>query len=133
MTMTPERWQEIEDILDEVMPLETDQRAARLDRLCHDDATLRSQVEEMMGFCEQVQAGAFLENPPHLAAQDLLGSILDEDDGVDLRAGTRVGPYTIVAPLGQLVANDNIMPATADIAPNKPAINIMTHNRLLNR
>ena len=100
MTMTPERWQQIEDILDEVMPLDTQQRAAQLDRLCHDDATLRSQVEEMMGYCEQVQADAFLEDPPHLAAQDLLGSILTEESGVALNAGTSVGPYTIIALLG---------------------------------
>ena len=98
--MTPERWQQIEDILDEVMPLDTQQRAVQLDRLCHDDATLRSQVEEMMGYCEQVQADAFLEDPPRLAAQDLLGSILAEEPGIDLNAGTSVGPYTIIEPLG---------------------------------
>ncbi len=99
-TMTPERWQQIENILDEVMPLATEERAARISRLCRGDAALRSEVEEMMGFCDQVQAESFLEAPPHLAAQDLLGSVLAEPRVEDLSVGTSIGPYTIVEHLG---------------------------------
>ena len=66
--MTSERWQEIEDILDQVMPRPPGERTAQLDRLCGEDATLRGEVEEMLVYCDQAQAESFLEKSPLLAA-----------------------------------------------------------------
>ena len=99
--MTSERWQQIEDILDQVMPRPPGERTAQLDRLCGEDATLRGEVEEMLVYCDQAQAESFLEKSPLLAAQALdLDSILTEEADADLEAGMMVGPYRIVEPLG---------------------------------
>jgi len=99
--MTAERWQQIEDILDEVMALAEAERAARIEQLCAGDTALYSQVEEMVGYCAQAQAESFLESPPHLEAQDLLrDALLEEPPSPHLEAGTRVGSYAVVGVLG---------------------------------
>ena len=99
--MTPKRWQEIEDILDQVMPRPPEERTAQLDRLCGEDATLRGQVEEMLIYCDQAQEEAFLEKSPLADAQNLvLGSILAEEPETGLKAGDSVGSYQIVFRVG---------------------------------
>ncbi len=95
--MTPKRWQEIEDILDRVMPRPPEERTAQLDRLCGEDATLRGQVEEMLIYCDQAQEEAFLEKSPLEDAPNLvLGSILTVEPEVGLQAGDSVESYRIV-------------------------------------
>ncbi|MCI0461473.1 MAG: protein kinase [Gemmataceae bacterium] len=70
------------------------QRAAYLDSACGGDTALRAQVEALLR--AHAQAGSLLEQPLfHSAPPGAGGSPTPE------RPGTTVGPYTLLAPLGQ--------------------------------
>jgi eukaryotic-like serine/threonine-protein kinase len=60
--MTPERWQQIRDLLDRAMQLGLEQRAALLDRSCDSDPSLRQEVESLLASGDEVSS-SFLELP----------------------------------------------------------------------
>ena len=83
--MTPERWQEIKEILHAAMQVEPTQRSAYLDRACSSDPSLRQEVESLLVANEKVRS-SFLESPPL--------------QGESFGKGTKLGPYEIVSSIG---------------------------------
>ena len=49
--MTPERWRQVDRVLQEAMALEAEPRAAYLDEACAGDEPLRQEVEALLAFC----------------------------------------------------------------------------------
>jgi serine/threonine protein kinase/Tol biopolymer transport system component len=82
--MTPERWQQIRDVLEQALSLAADQRHALLDRACASDSDLRKEVETLLASSDDVRS-SFLESlPPRVA----------------LTPGARLGEYQIKSMLG---------------------------------
>jgi serine/threonine protein kinase/Tol biopolymer transport system component len=82
--MTPERWQQIQDVLEEALQLAPDQRPAFLDQACSSDQSLRQEVETLLGSSSDVRS-SFLQ-PSTLR--------------VTLTPGTKLGEYEVKALLG---------------------------------
>jgi serine/threonine protein kinase/Flp pilus assembly protein TadD len=82
--MTGERWQEIKNVLEVVLPMDSEERRAYLDHACASDQSLRHEVESLLAADKQAQTN-FLQSPP-LA--------------VRLEKGTRLGDYEIQSLLG---------------------------------
>jgi serine/threonine protein kinase/tetratricopeptide (TPR) repeat protein len=93
---TPERWAEIERLLDGALELAPEDRAEWLGRMCADDPGLRADVERLLEACDA--AGPFLEEPAPVAAAALVTSV---DMGAVLEPGDRVGSYEIVREIGR--------------------------------
>src|SRR5215470_10472053 len=89
--MTPERWKQVDQLLQEALELEPAERAAFLDRACGDDHELRREVESLIGF--HGRAETFIETPPAEMAAALLRS-------KETRAGQTIGHYEIVREIG---------------------------------
>jgi len=82
--MTPERWQQIRDVLAQALEVAPTQRAAVLDQACSSDHSLRQQVESLLSSSDDVQS-SFLESRPQR---------------MSLPSGTRLGDYEIQSMLG---------------------------------
>ncbi|HTG84156.1 MAG TPA: protein kinase [Gemmatimonadales bacterium] len=93
---TPERWAEIERLLDGALELASEERAEWLGRMCAEDPGLRAEVERLLEACDA--AGPFLEEPAPVAAAALVTRV---DVGDVLEPGDRVGSYEIVRELGR--------------------------------
>ena len=89
--MTPERWQKIDQLLDDVLELESGARAGFLDKACTADSQLRLEVESLLAASEQ--SGNFIESP-FLSAADL-----KDDDSISL-AGQSLGSYRLLREIG---------------------------------
>ena len=89
--MTPERWQKIDRILDDVLELEACERAGFLDETCADDSELRSEVESLLAASEQ--AGNFIESP------FLSASGAGDGDSISM-SGQLLGPYRLLREIG---------------------------------
>jgi hypothetical protein len=61
--MTPERWQQIRDVLEKAQELEPTQRSAFLDRACSSDRSLRQEVEALLA-CSDEARSSFLQSAP---------------------------------------------------------------------
>ena len=59
--MTPERWQQIRDLLEQALELAPEQRAALLDRSCVSDPSLRQEVEVLLAASDDVRS-SFLQS-----------------------------------------------------------------------
>ncbi len=81
--MTAEEWQRVRELLEAALELPLEDRASFLDQACAAEPELRSQVDSLLA-CEDVES--FLEDPP--------------EGRMALSAGTRLGPYEILAPIG---------------------------------
>jgi serine/threonine protein kinase len=91
--MTPERWQQIEEVLQTALDRPPGDRASFLEHACAGDSDLRSETDSLIDALEQ--AGDFIEEPA--IAQDshvLIGNVLED------KVGHEIGPYTIVERLG---------------------------------
>ena len=91
--MTPERWKEVEDVLQGALDRPPQERASFLDQACAGDDELKKEASSLIGAYDE--AGDFIEQPA--IAQDarlLVGNDPSNDIGRD------VGPYTIVERLG---------------------------------
>ena len=70
--MTPERYQQIDQIFQAALALEPDQRAAYLDKVCSGDETLRTEVESLI---TSDRGGlSFIDEPAFEMAARLLAS-----------------------------------------------------------
>jgi len=88
--VTPERWEQIKDVMHGALDLEEPERAAYLDKACLNDAPLREEVESLLA--AHTDAGDFLDEPaalPELPAGD------------SLPPGTRLGIYQILQLVGE--------------------------------
>ena len=83
--MTPERWQQIREVLEKALELAPEQRSAYLNRACSADSSLRQEVETLLASSDGVRS-SFLGSPPQ--------------PRVALAAGTKLGEYEIKSMLG---------------------------------
>jgi non-specific serine/threonine protein kinase/serine/threonine-protein kinase len=86
--MTSERWGEVKTVLAGVLETDPRDRTATLDRLCHDDADLRREVEALLSYEDKAEA--------------LLNTVVAP--GASLRAETpapqTIGAYRVLRELG---------------------------------
>lgn len=92
--MNTERWEQINQLWDDALDVEPDERAAFLDKACAGDQALRREVESLLAAHQQ--AGSFIEALPFEVAADLLAfgraqSII----------GQRIGPYKVMSKIGR--------------------------------
>src|SRR5262249_43175585 len=90
--MTPERWKQVDQLLQEALEREPAERAAFLDQACGDDHELRREVESLIGFHERAET--FIETPPAEMAADLLAA-------KESRVGQTIGHYEIIREIGR--------------------------------
>jgi serine/threonine protein kinase/Tol biopolymer transport system component len=91
--MTPERWQQIEPILQGALDLAPEYRSAFLDRACAGDESLRREVEGFIASDEQ--AGSFIESTAMAASARALA-----EEAPESMAGKSIGHYRILQQLG---------------------------------
>lgn len=90
------RWQQIDSLLDAVLDLEPEQRAAYLDQACPDDPELRAEAARLLRACES--AADFLEEPAAEFAASLMSG---DDDHPVADAPERIGPFRILREAGR--------------------------------
>jgi serine/threonine protein kinase len=91
--MKPERWDEIDRVLQSVLERVPEQRRAFVDEVCAGDEQLRRDVLSVLDSYER--AGSFMERP----AVEEGAQVLEETEG--LSDGDFVGQYRIIRPLGR--------------------------------
>jgi len=94
--MTPERWQQVKQALQEALLRAPADRAAFLAQVGQDDADLAREVGSLLAADEE--AGSFIIEPA-LAKGDA-SSVLDRYLGTPKWAGRRLGPYLLLRELG---------------------------------
>jgi eukaryotic-like serine/threonine-protein kinase len=72
--MTPERWNQVKDLLDQALSRETEERGAFLDAACASDSELRAEVQSLLSEQDLIHSG-FLQLPPVL--EQVSGSGID--------------------------------------------------------
>jgi Tol biopolymer transport system component len=82
--MTPERWQQIREVLEKALELAPEQRSAFLGRACASDTSLRQEVATLLASNVDVRS-SFLQSPPAR---------------LTLLPGTKLGDYEIKSVLG---------------------------------
>jgi serine/threonine-protein kinase len=91
--MKPERWKQVDELLEAALDCPAAERATFLDRACAGDEGLRRELESLL--ISDEQAGAFIESPPARMAADLLS-----ESQAKPGKGERIAHYEILAPLG---------------------------------
>src|SRR5271170_1722921 len=83
--MTPERWQQIHDVLEKALELAPEERSAFLNQACSSDPSLRQEVDTLLA-----------------SSDDVRSSFLAQFSGprVTLTAGTKLGEYEVKSLLG---------------------------------
>src|SRR5262249_25771973 len=89
--MTPERWNQVDQLLQDAMEREPAERAAFLAEACGGDDELRLEVESLLIWGERAES--FFETPPADVAADWLAA-------KESRAGQMIGHYRIERRLG---------------------------------
>jgi len=84
--MTPERWQQIQDVLEKALELASEQRSAYLNQACSSDPSLRQEVETLLASSDGVRS-SFLQPSP-------------STQRVSLTSGTKLGEYEVKSMLG---------------------------------
>jgi hypothetical protein len=92
--MTPERWQQVCDLLEQALELAPQQRPALLDRACDSDSSLRQEVEVLLASSDYVRT-SFLQGPPLQGTP----SLSPESDATRL-TGQTISHYRIIEKLG---------------------------------
>ena len=82
--MTPERWQQIRDVLEKALELTPEQRSAFLDGACLSDPSLRQEVEALLASSDDARS-SFLQSCPLR---------------VTITPGTKLGDYEVKSLLG---------------------------------
>jgi eukaryotic-like serine/threonine-protein kinase len=90
--MTPERWKQIDQLLQGALEREPAERATYLDQACGGADELRREIESLIGF--HARAEAFIETPPAVMAAALLAE-------KEWRAGQTIGRYEIIREIGR--------------------------------
>ena len=88
-----DRWRRIEAICNAALDLDGVARNAYLDEACHNDASLRGEVEALLA--REASAQRFLDAPVGAVAADVMGNA--ERDLI----GRRLGDYEVTARLGE--------------------------------
>ncbi|MFZ0543365.1 MAG: serine/threonine protein kinase, partial [Candidatus Sulfotelmatobacter sp.] len=83
--MTPERWEQIHDVLQKALELAPGERSAFLNQACSSDQSLRQEVETLLASSDDVRSSFLLQfSAPR----------------VTLTAGTKLGDYEVRSLLG---------------------------------
>jgi serine/threonine protein kinase/TolB-like protein/Tfp pilus assembly protein PilF len=90
--MTPERWKQVDQLMQEALEREPAERAAFLAEVCGGDDDLRGEIESLLGFHDR--AGDFIEAPP----TDMAADWLIENES---RAGQTIGHYQLMRRIGR--------------------------------
>jgi serine/threonine protein kinase len=94
--VSPERWKDLEELLEQVLNVEPQDRRALLDQACSHDPALKADVEAMLQATDE--HSGFLREP----ALDYVAPLVDQLSRAEsLRAGTRLGRYEIQRQLGR--------------------------------
>ena len=95
--MTPERWQQIDEILQAALDLAPEHRSAFLDKACSGDAGLRRDVEDLISSHDD--AGSFIEAP---AVESTARAMADDEAESAARGliGQSLGRYHLLKLLG---------------------------------
>jgi len=72
--MTPERWQRVKELFEQVAEREPADQPALLQKACGDDATLRLEVESLLA--EEGRASDFMKDPVTGAYEPLSGKVI---------------------------------------------------------
>ncbi|MBI4468185.1 MAG: protein kinase [Acidobacteria bacterium] len=91
--MTPERWRQVEEVVQEALVRDAANRAAYLSQACQGDESLRQEVEALLK--NEVKVERFIENP----ALEVAAARLAEE-GAPSWIGKSLGPYKVVERLG---------------------------------
>ena len=91
--MTPERYQQIDQVFQAAIRLDPEQRHSFLDEACNGDCTLRGEVESLL--TSDSRGASFIDGVAFEAAATLLGG-----DDPELRPGDRIERYELVSLLG---------------------------------
>ncbi len=101
--MSPERWQQIEPLLDEALALPAHERSLFLQQACHGDASLRAEIETF--FIEKSRAHDFLEQPVFALPNDIKQvAIATQPNTIatpPALIGQQLGSYKILSLLGK--------------------------------
>lgn len=76
--LSPERWRQIETLLDGALDREPDERAAYLDEACGDDPILRHEVQALLD--AEKEAPGFLDEPALALAESLFSDLEAEEE-----------------------------------------------------
>ncbi len=97
--MTPERWQQVEEIFQAALDLTPEERTRFVSEACADDTELKRDVESLLSHHD---SGASLVDAHHFAAGELTSfEPLGIDDEVDPMIGRRLGAYQIEREVGR--------------------------------
>ena len=91
--MTPERWQQIGDVLHGAMRLPPEERTAFLDQACDGDAPLREEVESLLA-ADSGGTEKFLGTSAVVSQE---GARQETESW----AGRRIGPYEVIEMIGE--------------------------------
>ncbi len=91
--MTPERWQEIDVLVQAALERRAEDRSAFLAQACSGDEALRREVESLISY--EPQADAFLEQPAFAGSVEITA-----DEQQRLLAGSALGRYRIKRRIG---------------------------------
>src|SRR5262245_50645883 len=91
--MKPERWKQVDELLEAALERPAAERASFLDHACAGDEELRRELDSLL--ISDGQAERFIESPPARVAADVLA-----DQQPKPRKGERIAHYEILAPLG---------------------------------
>ena len=64
--MKPERWRQVDKLLEQVLEQKPDRRDSILEEACEGDVALRQEVQSLLAAHEQ--AGSFIESPARMSA-----------------------------------------------------------------
>jgi serine/threonine protein kinase len=93
--MTPDRWQQLDQLFHSALELDSEKRAAFLLEVCAGDESLRRHVESLISAHEK--AGSFIESPAlEVEARELAGETVPGN----IAAGKTISHYEIISPLG---------------------------------
>lgn len=93
--MDPERWTQVDKLLQSALERPPDERDAFLRRACAGDEALEGEVRSLLS--SQQEAGSFLESPAMLVAARALGR---QQSRNQMKPGAKIGPYQIEGLLG---------------------------------
>ena len=95
--LTPERWRQVEDLLERALALAPAGRSALLDRECGGEPELRAEVEELLA--ADGRAPAFLDQDAMAFAAPAWRDA--EEKAAAGAEGVRVGPYRLLREIGR--------------------------------
>jgi eukaryotic-like serine/threonine-protein kinase len=99
--MDPQRWKQVDSLLQQALERPAEEREAFLRRVCGDDSALLGEVRSLLD--SQQLAGSFLESPAiEMAAEAIAkGEDLSDTSGTAFEPGTMIAHYRLTGKLGE--------------------------------